>query len=159
MNYGREAPTRKSIYKRHKSFFKTGCICAKKKNSGKRLSSKTVERVRASFLRSPQKSRRRASRELGDVSHMTVWRVLRKRMSFRPYKFQPLQELEPNDRPHRRNFCTNMLNRLEEDNLFLDKIVFSDEATFHLSGKVNRHNLIIWGSQNPHQVVAVAQAV
>jgi hypothetical protein len=46
-----------------------------------------------------------------------------------------------------------MLNRLEEDNLFLNKIVFSDEATFHLSGKVNRHNLIIWGSQNPHQVV------
>jgi hypothetical protein len=27
------------------------------------------------------------------------------------------------------------------------------ECTFHLSGKVNRHNLIIWGSQNPHQVV------
>jgi hypothetical protein len=46
-----------------------------------------------------------------------------------------------------------MLNRLEEDNLFLDKIVFSDEVTFHLSGKVNRHNLIIWRSQNPHQVV------
>jgi hypothetical protein len=46
-----------------------------------------------------------------------------------------------------------MLNHLKEDNLFLDKIVFSDEATFHLSGKVNRQNLIIWGSQNPHQVV------
>jgi hypothetical protein len=47
-----------------------------------------------------------------------------------------------------------MLNRFEEeDYLFLDKIFFSDEATFHLSGKVNRHNLIIWGSQNLHQVV------
>jgi hypothetical protein len=46
-----------------------------------------------------------------------------------------------------------MLNRLEEYTLFLDKNVFSDEATFHLSGKVNRHNRIIWGSQNPHQVV------
>jgi hypothetical protein len=34
-----------------------------------------------------------------------------------------------------------MLNHLEEDNLFLDKIVFSDEATFHLSGKTNHHNL------------------
>jgi hypothetical protein len=46
-----------------------------------------------------------------------------------------------------------MLNRLEEDNLFLDKFVFSDEATFHLSGKVNHRNLIIWELQNPHQVV------
>jgi hypothetical protein len=37
--------------------------------------------------------------------------------------------------------------------LFLDKIVFSDEATFRIPGVVNRHNLIIWGSQNPPQVV------
>jgi hypothetical protein len=152
-NFGKEAPTRKSIYEWHKLFAETGCICAKKKNSGGRPIGETVERVRASFLRSPQKSTRRASRELGDVSHMTVWRVLRKRLSFWPYKFQLLQELKPNYRPHRRDFCTNMLNRLEEDNLFLDKFVFSDEATFHLSGKVNSHNLIIWGSQNPHQVV------
>jgi hypothetical protein len=48
-----------------------------------------------------------------------------------------------------------MLNCLKEYNFFLDKIVLSDEATFHLSGKANRHNLIIWGSQNPLQVVEV----
>jgi hypothetical protein len=34
-----------------------------------------------------------------------------------------------------------MLNRLEEGSLFLDRIVFSDEATFNLSVKVNRHNI------------------
>jgi hypothetical protein len=96
-----------------------------------------------------------SSRELGDISHMTVWEVLHKRLSFWPYKFQLLQELKPNDQPHRRNFCTDMLNCLKQDNLFLDKIVLSDEATFHLSGKVNRHNLIIWKSQNPHQVIKV----
>jgi hypothetical protein len=97
----------------------------------------------------------RSSRELGDISHMTVWRVLHLRLSFRPYKFQLLQELKPSDRPHQRNFCIDMLNCLRGYNLFLDKIVLSDEATFHLSGKVNRHNLIIWGSQNPLQVVKV----
>jgi hypothetical protein len=74
-------------------------------------------------------------------------------LSFWPYKFQLLHELKPNDRPHWRDFCTDMLNRLKEDNLFLDKIVFSDEATFHLSGKVSRHNPVILGSHNPHQVV------
>jgi hypothetical protein len=82
---------------------------------------------------------RRSSRELGDISHMIVWRVQRIRLSFRPYKFQLLKELKPKNRPHRRNFCTDMLNCLKQDNLFLDKIVLSDEATFHLSGKVNRH--------------------
>jgi hypothetical protein len=98
---------------------------------------------------------RRSSRELGDICHMTVWRVLRMRLSLRPYKFQLLQELQPNDRPHWRNVCTDVLNCLKEYNLFLDKIVLSDEATFHLSRKVNRHDLIIWGSQNPLQVVKV----
>jgi hypothetical protein len=62
------------------------------------------------------------------------------RLSFRPYKFQLLQELKPNDRPHWRNFRTDMLNCPKEYNLFLDKTVSSDEVTFHLSGKVNRHN-------------------
>ena len=35
------------------------------------------------------------------------------------------------------------------------KIIFSDEATFHVSGKVNRHNVRIWGSENPHAILEV----
>jgi hypothetical protein len=31
--------------------------------------------------------------------------------------------------------------------------VFSDEASFHLSGKVNRHNVRIWGTENPRATV------
>jgi hypothetical protein len=37
-----------------------------------------------------------------------------------------------------------------EDDKFLPSVIFSDEATFHLSGKVNKHNVHIWGLQNPH---------
>jgi len=39
---------------------------------------------------------------------------------------------------------------MENDDDLLAKIIFSDEATFHLSGKVNRYNVRIWGSENPH---------
>jgi hypothetical protein len=42
-----------------------------------------------------------------------------------------------------------MLQTIEDDK-FLLRVIFSDEATFHLSGKVNRHNVGIWGLQNPH---------
>lgn len=35
----------------------------------------------------------------------------------------------------------------------LDKIVWSDEATFKLSGSVNRHNCVYWADENPHKVV------
>lgn len=39
---------------------------------------------------------------------------------------------------------------MEEDDSFLSRVIFSDEATFHINGKVNRHNVRIWGLQNPH---------
>jgi hypothetical protein len=42
-----------------------------------------------------------------------------------------------------------MQDRLEEDR-FADRLVLSDEATFHLSGKVNRRNVRIWSIANPH---------
>jgi hypothetical protein len=32
-------------------------------------------------------------------------------------------------------------------------VQFSDEATFHVSGAVNRRNVRIWGSENPHAYV------
>ena len=38
----------------------------------------------------------------------------------------------------------------QSDNTFTERIVFSDEANFHLSGKVNKQNVRIWGLQNPH---------
>jgi hypothetical protein len=37
-----------------------------------------------------------------------------------------------------------------EDDKFLPRVIFSDEATFHRSGKVNRHNVRIWELQIPH---------
>ena len=39
---------------------------------------------------------------------------------------------------------------MDNDDDLLAKIIFSDEATCHLSGKVNRYNVRIWGSENPH---------
>jgi hypothetical protein len=32
-------------------------------------------------------------------------------------------------------------------------MLFSDESTFHVCGKVNRHACRFWGSENPHQVI------
>ena len=43
-----------------------------------------------------------------------------------------------------------MQQELEEDQ-FDEKLVFSDEATFHTSGKVNKQNVRIWGLENPHE--------
>ena len=39
------------------------------------------------------------------------------------------------------------------DDLFSKKIIFSDEAHFHLSGFVNKQNCHIWTNDNPRVVV------
>jgi hypothetical protein len=36
---------------------------------------------------------------------------------------------------------------------FAEKLIFSDEATYHLYGKVNRHNVRVWGTENPHATI------
>ena len=45
-----------------------------------------------------------------------------------------------------------MQEKLEEDQ-FNERLVFSDEATFPRNGKVNRHNVCIWGKENPYATI------
>ena len=59
-----------------------------------------------------------------------------------------LQRLQPNDTPKRKEFADNMLQQISEDEEFLKRICFSDEATFHVSGKLNKHSVRIWGSKH-----------
>lgn len=149
IQYGKQSPTRKSILRWYKQFKETGCLCKKKSSGRPSLSNDAVEKVRESFVRSPRKSTRVAGRELG-MPHQTVWKVLRTKLQFKPYRLQLLQQITENDKVRRLDFCERMLMELQNPN-FGKKLVFSDESTFHLSGHVNRHNVRVWGSENPHQ--------
>ena len=59
----------------------------------------------------------------------------------------------PEDKPRRAEFTTLMLEGIYANNDYLNKVCFSDEATFHTSRNVNMHNLWIWWSENPHVVL------
>jgi len=78
--------------------------------------------------------------------------VLRRHLLFKPYRLQLVQALRPNDKRKRVEFCDRMLQNMEY-NTFLPRLIFSDEATFHLSRKVNRHVVHIWGLQNPQEAL------
>ncbi|PSN49098.1 hypothetical protein C0J52_13640, partial [Blattella germanica] len=86
-------PTNKSILKWYNDFVEKGCICNQRKGHSGRpsVSVEVVNRVRETFLRSPKKSTRRASR-----------------LRFRPYKLQLVQKLQPQDKVTRSEFCTNL---------------------------------------------------
>jgi hypothetical protein len=64
-----------SIRRWYQQFQTAGCLYKGKSAGYPRVSEESVERVRQSFLCSPKKSVRHASREL-ETSSMTVWRVL-----------------------------------------------------------------------------------
>jgi hypothetical protein len=64
-----------------------------------------------------------------------------------------VQAITSDDRVARKEFAVTMLEKLDEDHDFLRKIMFSDEATFHVSGKVNKQNIPMWGSEHPHATV------
>jgi hypothetical protein len=58
-----EPPMEKTIREWYRKFEERDCMCAAKRTGRPSPSPETVDRVRESFTRSPQKTTRRASRE------------------------------------------------------------------------------------------------
>ena len=83
LRFNIQPSTRKSICCRNQQFEQIGCLCKGKCSGRPRVSEENVRRIQESFERSPRKSTRRASRELG-IPQPTVWRVLRCRLLFEP---------------------------------------------------------------------------
>ena len=75
-------------------FQQSGCLCAAKRRGWPGPSAETVERVRETFVRSPQKSTNRASREL-QMSQSSVWRILRKRLRVKTWSVSPSVDMLP----------------------------------------------------------------
>ena len=149
--YAKDPPTDKTIRAWYIQFTETGCLC-KQKSSGRPLTAEDDERVRASFLHSPKKSTATAAKELSMLK-TKVWSVLHKRLVFKPYCIQMVQQLSGEDHRCQLDFCLQLQDLMSSDDHFLEKLHFSDEATFHISGAVNRRTVRIWGSEYPHACV------
>ncbi|GFT81958.1 uncharacterized protein NPIL_153741 [Nephila pilipes] len=71
----------------------------------------------------------------------TVYKVIIKRVRLHACKVQIVEALEPDDRSRRMAFTTDILMRIEDGAEFLNCIMFSSEAWFHLSVIANRLNV------------------
>jgi len=49
------------------------------------------------------------------------------------------------------DFCRDIVQRQGNNANFMDRIIWSDESTFHLNGTVNKRNDIEWHFENPHR--------
>lgn len=84
-----------------------------------------------------------------DISVGSTHNILKKKLKFHPYKIKLVHELLEDDSDRRLQFCELMMAQIDADGNFLNRILFSDEATFELTGNVNRHNFRFWSDNNP----------
>lgn len=125
------------------------------KNPTRVRTARSAEKIAAtaeSVAEDPRMSIRRRSQQLG-IKTTSLHTILHKDLSLKAYKVQLTQALKPADHGQRRTFVNWLLEMQEADADFFKKIIFSDEAHFHLSGYVNKQNCRVWGSENPRAIV------
>ncbi|GBM24173.1 hypothetical protein AVEN_88528-1 [Araneus ventricosus] len=57
------------------------------------------------------------------------------------------------DNERRVEFCEFILQNVSQDENFLMRFVFSNDATFHLIGEVSSNSVGIWCMEQPHEIV------
>lgn len=147
-------PTESAIAKIVQKFKQTGSVADVKipLRARVRRSAENIAAVRENVAESPDTSIRHRAQEL-NLSATTLHRILKKDLSLHAYKIQLTQELKPADHLNRRTFADWVHEQRQIDEDFSQKIIFSDEAHFHLSGFVNKQNCRIWADENPRTIV------
>jgi len=128
--YAKDLPTDKTICSWYKQFTEIGCLCKQKSSVHPLTAEDEAEQVWASFLHSPKTSTGTAAKELS-MSKKKVWRVPCKRSVFKSYRTQMVQQLLDEDHRRRLDFCLQLQDLMSSYDPFLEKVQFSDEATFH----------------------------
>lgn len=152
--FGKDAPPARTLRHWKGRFLETLSVLPKPRigdHSARRLSEEKRDEILAEFADCPTTSQRRVSQQVG-VSQSSVNKVL-KEEGVKPFKFIRVQQLQNDDQPKRLQFCESVLEKQTNDQNFISKFVFSDEACFHLNGSVNSHNTFIYNRENPHATV------
>ncbi|KAK9759090.1 Helix-turn-helix domain (DUF4817) [Popillia japonica] len=112
----------------------------------------TIERVGEHFTAQPSTSISRASQGL-EIPRTTLRRILKQDLKMKPYKIQINQPLRPFDMERRFDFANEIIERIENGSMSLQRVWRSDVSHFDVSGYVNKQNWRHWGTDNPHLAV------
>jgi len=153
--FGRNTtPTAPAVRKFVKKVRETGMLVDKTQGPRARTVriAENITAVDKSVQLNPSMSTHRRSQQL-NISRTSLRKILHKDLGLFPYKIQLTQQLKANDHEIRYRFSVWALEQLEMDNDFAQKIIFSDEAHFHLNGYVYKQNCRIWGTKNPNVII------
>lgn len=157
--FNRPVPRRQSIAELIQKFEDTGSI-ADQQRSGRPSTVKSPDlqrRIQACLVPREPTSTRRLAQQLsadGDnaISHMTIQRALKK-MGLHVYRPILLHALHEDDHDRRLEFCQLFKGMHTDDPNFINRIIWSDEASFKLNGHINKHNCIYYDVTNPHIII------
>lgn len=96
-----------------------------------------------------------STRQLANSTHVrktSILKILHAEKLY-PYHLNPVQHLLPADLPARLQFCRFLLNSHNNDPAFINRILFTDEATFTRRGVLNWRNNHSWELDNPHLTI------
>ena len=145
----KKAPNHSSIKLWYERFLEEGNMKGSKRGR-KKMDTEKIERVAGHFDATPKCSIRQASQVLG-YKKSSVHNIVKHELKLYPYKISVHHALKETDKTLRVNFAETILDRIALDEDYLSRICFSDEATFHVSGTVHRHNVRIWGKEHPRE--------
>ena len=135
IKYHKEVLTKVAVQQIVNKFRCTGFVGNEQRSRWPPVSPQRVERVRESIIRSPKASTCRLRHEL-NIPKSTVWKVLHYTLKKKAYHIQVLHRLEEEDYAARQAMCYVLCRAAAEEDL-MNHVLFSYEATFHLSGLVN----------------------
>lgn len=136
----RPIPSISTIFKIVKKFKNDGCVA----NHNKRFRDKTVltEDMRLNILCYVEEQPFQSLKEVASVFEISASSIRNalKIEKYKSYKVRNHQQLLIDDGINRTNFCELMFDMLNNDANLLQKICFTDEATFTMNGTVNSQN-------------------
>jgi hypothetical protein len=135
-------PTRQAIYNLNKRFQHHGSVNDLPRSGRPRtsLTEENLTTVTKPCVQSPKKSIRKTSAEF-IIPPTGVCRIV-KALKLKAYRPHLLQMLTEDDFDRRIEFCEWFSIRCEAEPDFTRRILWTDEASFKLNGRINRHNSV-----------------
>lgn len=139
-------------------FETVGCLCDRPRSGRPSFSGDTVEAVEMELNAQKSESAlgitscRSIAKNVG-LHPSSVHKILRIHLQLKPYRLKHLQALNDSDPEERLEFANWFLEKCESDGVFLENVLWTDEAHFYLHGQVTTRNCAIWEGENPHSYV------
>jgi hypothetical protein len=133
-----------------------GCICDLPRSGRPSFSVETVTMVESELKQQQSSSSLhiasvRSVAENVELHPSSVHKILRAHLHLKPYHIKHLQSLNESDFHDRLDFAHWFLEKSANAGVFLENIMWTDEAHFYLNGQLTTRNCVIWEKENPHR--------